>query len=126
MANGLMDVLPHQPFSVLLSNFSDKNVRLHKNTTFGLTLPTSARKLTFEISPSRSTVPQSKEGVRIPFILVIPLSTLRIGYPTSSTARLHVQEDWKNDWRDDFNIGEEDETVRKRLLTPLWIFRHVE
>ena len=38
MANGVMDIVPGRPFRVLISNFSDKRLRFHKNTVVGLAL----------------------------------------------------------------------------------------
>ena len=39
MANGVMDIVPGRPFTVLIRNFSDKSLRFHKNTVVGLALP---------------------------------------------------------------------------------------
>ena len=38
MANGVMDIVPGHPFRVLISKFSDKPLRFHKNTVVGLAL----------------------------------------------------------------------------------------
>ena len=38
MANGVIDLLPHHPFPVLLSYFGDKTVTVPENALFGLGL----------------------------------------------------------------------------------------
>lgn len=49
MANGVMDILPNRPFSVTLSNFSDKTVTIPKNAVVALALPAPLGIVTLEM-----------------------------------------------------------------------------
>lgn len=48
MAQGVMDLLPNTPFTVLVSNFGIHPVRLPKNNVLGLALPAPAHIFTFD------------------------------------------------------------------------------
>ena len=50
MAQGVMDLFPGEPFTVLVSNFGNRAVHVTKHTVVGLTLPSSTHILTLGVS----------------------------------------------------------------------------
>lgn len=56
MAQGFMELIPYQPFTVCVSIFGDKLVSLPKHSPFGIALPSSVHVLT--ISPASPEWPE--------------------------------------------------------------------
>ena len=88
MAQGVTDVFPENPFSVMLSNFRHHSVHIPKYTIVGLALPSPTQILT--LGESAAEAAEAKEGRR----------------------HLRPGED-PNTWQEDVRIGAEDEYDRR-------------
>ena len=108
MENGVMDVLPKQKFQVLVSNFSDKTVRLSKNTIVGLAFPAPAGIMTMDTLKSKKKQP--------PTVSVEPQN----GQPP---AREGEGTESEVSWQDEVHIGTEDEELREQVMDLLAEFQ---
>lgn len=61
--NGVRDVIPDQPFAVILSNFSEKPTQMPKGTVVGITVPAPVAIMEmWEVSPShQATISTNRE-----------------------------------------------------------------
>ena len=66
MAQGVMDVVPEKPFSVMLSNFGHRAVHIPKHTVVGLALPSPTHILTLGESAAEAAEAKEGEGYLIP------------------------------------------------------------
>ena len=110
MANEVMDVLPHQPFSVLFSNFGDKPVTVPKNAVVGLDLPAPKEILTIYVNAIRAEAAGN-------------VSRPQEDKSKSSPADREEKPD--SDWRDKVNIGVKDRLVRYRIVSLLEDFQEL-
>ena len=102
MANGVMDIVPGRPFSVLISNFSDKPLRFHKNTVVGLALTSREGIFSVEHATDLSghgDVLLSKEG----------------GGEQSGSQNDDGQST-QDTWRESVHIGSEDSVPREKVM----------
>lgn len=106
MANGIIDIFPHKPFNVLLSNFSPCSVHLSKNAVIGHALEVPERILT--VQAPKPHLPQSKEGGETAEIF------------GSSDKQDSQQSDTDLErWRHDVHIGSQEKSVRKDIMSLL-------
>ena len=107
MANGMMDVLPHQPFSVFFSNFGDKPVTVPKNAVVGLALP-APKGILADVNAIRA---EAAGDVSCP------------QEDKSMSSPAGREEEPDTDWRDKVNIGVKDRLVRDRIVSLLEDFQ---
>ena len=65
MAQGVMDLFPGEPFTVLVSNFGNRAVHVPKHTVVGLALPSPTHILTLGVSAPERPKLRKGEGTKI-------------------------------------------------------------
>ena len=100
MANGVMDIVPGRPFRVLISNFSDKPLRFHKNTVVELALASPGGIFSVEDAISgHGDVPLSTEGGG-----------------KQSGSQTDDGQSTQDTWRESVHIGSEDSVPREKVM----------
>ena len=140
MAQGVMDVAPEKPFSVMLSNIGHRAVHISKHTVVGLALPSPTHILTlgelapevadakerggiFNSNPSTAedaareaaNNPTYKDGAEQ---ATPPRAPLGADGPDKHEDTAAPEED-PNAWQEDVLIDAEDEEVRSEILEVL-------
>ena len=95
MANGVMDIVPKRPFTVIISNFSSNSVTLPRNMVIGLALPAPAG--------------------------VFEISSILTKTPAESEKKATTEEDQK--WKDEVPIGIDSAIIRERVISLLEPFQ---
>ena len=144
MAQGVMDVVPEKPFSVMFSNFGHRAVHIPKHTVVGLALSSPTHILT--LGESAAEAAEAKEGGRIfnsnPLTAEdaagetadnrtdmggaeqatparAPLGADGLDKPEDTAA----PEEEPDSWQKDVHIGAEDDEVRSEVLEVLSEFK---
>ncbi|CAN8064059.1 unnamed protein product [Agarophyton chilense] len=118
MANGIVDIIPNQPFKVCLSNFSSHDVKLPKITNAGIALPAPQGFFTVAHT-DLGEVALDKEGG-----CANASTTRKVSINTNLEAKVidkaSVDKEEKPDperqWQDTVQIGEENGQLRGRII----------
>lgn len=97
-----MDIRPHNPFNVLLSSFSSCPLPLSKNAVIGHVLETLEKIIIFQ--DLKHHLPQSRNG-----------GGTDENFDTSDEESSQKLDADPEQWRTDFRIGSQEESVRKDL-----------
>ena len=144
MAQGAMDVVPENPFSVMFSNFGHRAVHIPKHTVLGLALPSPTHILTLGESAAEAAKAKERGGIfntnpsaaeKLAGEAVDnctdrggteqatpPRAPLGADGPDKLEDTAATEEDPKS-WQEDVHIGAEDEEVRSEVLEVLSEFK---